>query len=72
MSFSKVEIEVDQILVDEAMRRFHIGSTREVVNLALRTLVVDSSSAERSEDAEDEQDPFGLAALSPQQSRGTG
>jgi Arc/MetJ family transcription regulator len=66
MSFSKVEIEVDQTLADEVIRRYHLRSTREAVNLALRSLISGSDSAA---DSADEDDPFDLAALDPEHSR---
>jgi Arc/MetJ family transcription regulator len=63
MRFVKVEIELDQTLLDEVMQRYHMRSPREAVNLALRSaLVVDS---ETDDEEEDENDPFGLAALDP-------
>ena len=45
----KVEIEIDEDLVQEAIRRFHLADTREAVYLALRTLLGEAG-------AEDEQD----------------
>jgi Arc/MetJ family transcription regulator len=71
MSFTKVEIEVDQTLVDEVMRRYHLGSVREAVNLALRVLVNGTGSASAPAE-EKEDDPFDLGALHPQRSRNTG
>jgi Arc/MetJ family transcription regulator len=68
MSFSKVEIEVDQTLVDEVIRRYHLRSTREAVNVALRTLLGGGAGAVDEDDETD--DPFGLAALSPQRDTG--
>lgn len=57
MTFRKVEIEVDKALVDEVIRRFHMHSTREAVNLALRTLVADADASQSSLD-DDEVDEF--------------
>lgn len=37
----RVEIEIDDDLVKEAMRRFHLADAREAVHLALRSLVAD-------------------------------
>jgi Arc/MetJ family transcription regulator len=71
MSFTKVEIEVDQTLVDEVMRRYHLRSVREAVNLALRVLVHGCGSASSPAD-EEEDDQFDLAALHPHRSRNTG
>jgi Arc/MetJ family transcription regulator len=74
MSFAKVEIEVDQTLVDEVIRRYHLRSVREAVNLALRVLVngTGSGSAPADEPTEEEDDPFDLGALNPQRSRNKG
>ncbi|ORV81837.1 hypothetical protein AWC11_25165 [Mycobacterium interjectum] len=47
----RVEIEIDDDLVQEAIRRFHLADTREAVHLALRTLLGES-------DAGDEQDEY--------------
>lgn len=70
MKITKVEIEVDQTLVDEVMYRYHLRSTREAVNLALRSML----NADAAADAEDqdEDDPFGLGALHPHQHRHAG
>ncbi|BAX90988.1 type II toxin-antitoxin system VapB family antitoxin [Mycobacterium shigaense] len=35
----KVEIELDDDLVQEAIRRFHVADAREAVHLALRNLL---------------------------------
>jgi Arc/MetJ family transcription regulator len=69
MRLVKVEIEVDQTLIDEVMYRYHMHSPREAVNLALRSLL--SVDSEADADA-DENDPFGLGALDPNRVRGTG
>ncbi len=42
----KVEIEVDDDLVQEAIRRYHLADVREVVHLALRSLLDDSADAD--------------------------
>ncbi|OBB93913.1 type II toxin-antitoxin system VapB family antitoxin [Mycobacterium sp. 852002-40037_SCH5390672] len=65
----KVEIEIDVDLVDEAIRRFHLGDAREAVNLALRTLLNEGDSVER-DDAYDEFSD--LSAWEPQRSVGGG
>jgi Arc/MetJ family transcription regulator len=70
MRLSKVEIEIDLTLVDEVMRRYRLRSSREAVNLALRSLL-NADDAAAAED-EDENDPYGLAALHPHQHRDTG
>jgi Arc/MetJ family transcription regulator len=69
MGLAKVEIEVDQTLIDEVIHRYHLRSPREAVNLALRTLVTTDSEADAGDD---EDDPFGLAALDPHQARDAG
>jgi Arc/MetJ family transcription regulator len=69
MRLTKVEIQVDQTLVDEVIRRYHLGSTREAVNLALRSVLTADSEADADED---ENGPFGLAALDPQHHRDAG
>ncbi|WP_144205989.1 type II toxin-antitoxin system VapB family antitoxin [Mycobacterium tilburgii] len=51
----KVEIEIDDDLVQEAIRRYHLADAREAVHLALRTLVDGPGAAEgEQEDIYDE------------------
>jgi Arc/MetJ family transcription regulator len=50
----KVEIEVDDDLVNEAIRRFHLADTREAVHLALRTLLGESNPADKDDEEYDE------------------
>jgi Arc/MetJ family transcription regulator len=69
MRIAKVEIEVDQTLIDEAMQRYRLHSAREAVNLALRLLLTADSKADA---CEDDDDPFGLAALDPPRHRDAG
>ncbi|MGO9035578.1 type II toxin-antitoxin system VapB family antitoxin [Mycobacterium sp.] len=69
MRLAKVEIEVDQTLIDEVIQRYHLHSAREAVNLALRSLITVDSEADTDED---EDDPFGLAALDPHHRRDAG
>jgi Arc/MetJ family transcription regulator len=69
MSLARVEIEVDQTLIDEVIQRYHLRSPREAVNLALRSLLTPYSQADADED---EDDPFGLAALDPHHHRDAG
>jgi Arc/MetJ family transcription regulator len=59
----RVEIEIDDELVQEAIRRFHLADTREAVHLALRTLLGEAGA----EDAQgDEYDEFSdLSAWQP-------
>ena len=47
----KVEIEVDEDLVQEAIRRYKLADTREAIHLALRTL---STKNGRRDDEYDE------------------
>ena len=69
MGLAKVEIEVDQTLIDEVIHRYRLRSPREAVNLALRSLITADSEA----DADDDEDgPFGLAALDPHRTRNAG
>lgn len=49
-----VEIEVDDDLVQEAIRRFHLADTREAVHLALRTLLSESDAADPGDEEYDE------------------
>jgi Arc/MetJ family transcription regulator len=69
MRLAKVEIEVDQTLIDEVIHRYHLRSPREAVNLALRSLVTTDPEADADDD---EDDPFGLAALDPHRARDAG
>jgi Arc/MetJ family transcription regulator len=59
----RVEIEIDDELVQEAIRRFHLADAREAVHLALRTLLGEAGA----EDAQgDEYDEFSdLSAWQP-------
>ncbi|CQD06187.1 hypothetical protein BN1232_01063 [Mycobacterium lentiflavum] len=59
----KVEIEIDDDLVQEAIRRYHLADAREVVHLALRTLL-DAEDADG--DQQDIYDEFSdLSAWQP-------
>ncbi|OBI85861.1 type II toxin-antitoxin system VapB family antitoxin [Mycobacterium sp. 1245805.9] len=49
-----VEIEVDDDLVQEAIRRFHLADTREAVHLALRTLLAESDPEDKDDEEYDE------------------
>jgi Arc/MetJ family transcription regulator len=46
----KVEIEIDDDLVQEAIRRYHLADMREAVHLALRTLLDDTADANGEQD----------------------
>ncbi len=50
----RVEIEIDDDLVQEVIRRFHVADTREAVHLALRTLVGESEAGDPQNDEFDE------------------
>ena len=61
----KVEIEVDDDLIQEAIRRYKLAGPREAVHLALRTLL--------GENADEEYDEFSdLSAWEPRRSSGDG
>jgi Arc/MetJ family transcription regulator len=64
----KVEIEVDDDLVQEAIRRYKLAGAREAVHLALRTLL-----GENAGDEHDEYDEFSdLSAWEPRRSSDSG
>ena len=50
----RVEIEVDDDLVQEAIRRFHLADAREAVYLALRTLLGEAGDGADQGDEYDE------------------
>ncbi|HET7075325.1 MAG TPA: type II toxin-antitoxin system VapB family antitoxin [Mycobacterium sp.] len=50
----RVEIEVDDDLVQEAIRRFHLADAREAVYLALRNLLGGEAGAYGEQDEYDE------------------
>ena len=61
----KVEIEIDDDLVQDAIRRFKVADAREAVHLALRMLVGDNVDDEH----DDEYDEFSdLSAWEPRRS----
>ncbi len=61
----RVEIEIDDDLLQEAMRRFHLADAREAVHLALRTLLSEGDAVEE----DDEYDEFSdLSAWQPRRS----
>jgi Arc/MetJ family transcription regulator len=65
----KVEIEIDDDLVQEAIRRFHLADAREAVHLALRTLLGENAG----DVADDEYDEFSdLSAWEPRRSHDSG
>lgn len=50
----KVEIEIDDDLVQEAIRRYGLADAREAVHLALRTPLAEGGSGEADEEEYDE------------------
>ncbi|MCV7428767.1 type II toxin-antitoxin system VapB family antitoxin [Mycobacterium montefiorense] len=67
----KVEMEIDDDLVQEAIRRYHLADAREAVHLALRTLLDDTADAPG--DHEDIYDEFSdLGAWQPHRNSGGG
>jgi Arc/MetJ family transcription regulator len=65
----KVEIEIDDDLVKEAIRRYKVADAREAVHLALRTLLGENDVDEH----DDEYDEFSdLSAWEPRRSSGGG
>jgi Arc/MetJ family transcription regulator len=65
----KVEIEIDDDLVQEAIRRYKLADAREAVHLALRTLLGENG---RDED-DDEYDEFSdLSAWEPRRNSDSG
>jgi Arc/MetJ family transcription regulator len=65
MAVRKYEIQIDEDLLNEAIRRYHVHGPREAVHLALRTLV---RGTEEEDLSLEEEDPFGLSALHPERS----
>lgn len=67
----RVEIEVDDDLIQKVIRRYRVKGAREAVNLALRTLLGEADTAEHRHD--DEYDEFSDPnAWVPRRSRDTG
>ena len=65
----KVEIEIDDDLVQEAIRRYKVADTREAVHLALRMFL----GHEDGDEHDDEYDEFSdLSAWEPRRSRDSG
>ncbi|MGB8386878.1 type II toxin-antitoxin system VapB family antitoxin [Mycobacterium sp.] len=68
----KVEVEVEEEIVQEVIRRFHLADAREAVHLALRTLLSESDTADEQEQ-EQEYDEFSdLSAWQPHRSGDSG
>ena len=67
----KVEIEIDEDLVEEAIRRYRLADVREAVHLALRTLLGESEDA--ADGDQDEYDEFSdLSAWQPRRNSDSG
>lgn len=59
----RVEIEVDDDLIQKVIRRYRVKGAREAVNLALRTLLGEADTAEHGHD--DEYDEFSDPTFAP-------
>jgi Arc/MetJ family transcription regulator len=46
----KIEVEVDDDLVQEAIRRYKVHDAREAIHLALRTLLASGAGGEQDEE----------------------
>ena len=65
MALEKMQIEVDEVLVHEVIRKYHLHGARDAINLALRNLLGDSATSDSSL-GDDEWDEFSsLDALRP-------
>lgn len=65
----KVEIEIDDDLVQEAIRRYGLADAREAVHLALRTLLAEGGEEEEEEEYDEFSD---LSVLDPNRGRRSG
>jgi Arc/MetJ family transcription regulator len=65
----KVEIEIDDDLVQEAIRRYHLPDAREAVHLALRTLLDTDAHGDHDEIYDEFSD---LRAWQPHRNSGGG
>jgi len=65
----RVELEIDDDLLQEAIRRFHLADAREAVHLALRTLLSEGDAAEEDEEYDEFSD---LSAWQPRRSGDSG
>ncbi|MBW0012994.1 type II toxin-antitoxin system VapB family antitoxin [Mycobacterium sp.] len=64
----KIEVVVDDELVQEAIRRYKLADTREAIHLALRSLLGDDGG-----DDQEEYDEFSdLSAWEPRRNRDSG
>ncbi|MEB3983545.1 type II toxin-antitoxin system VapB family antitoxin [Mycobacterium sp. 663a-19] len=64
----KVEIEIDDDLVQEAIRRYHLADAREAVHLALRTLLGEAGDASGDQHDGDYDEFSDLSAWEPRRS----
>jgi Arc/MetJ family transcription regulator len=65
MSLAKIEIEVDDVLVDKVIHKFHLHGPRDAVNLALRNLLAERGDADSSLEEEEYDEFSDLSALQP-------
>lgn len=68
----KVEILVDDDLVQEIIRRYPVADAREAVNLAMRALIDEADNSERELHDEDFDEFSDLSAWVLHRSTGTG
>ncbi|CAM4437651.1 hypothetical protein MB901379_00823 [Mycobacterium basiliense] len=69
----KVEIEIDDDLVQEAIRRYRLAGAREAVHLALRTLLAEGGADSEDAEEEEEYDEFSdLSAWDPRRGERSG
>ncbi|BBX98251.1 type II toxin-antitoxin system VapB family antitoxin [Mycobacterium lacus] len=66
----RVDIMVDDDLLQEVIRRYHLADAREAVHLALRALLDDAGAAEPEDHEYDEFSD--LSAWQPRRSSDTG
>jgi Arc/MetJ family transcription regulator len=68
----KIEVEIDDDLVQEVIHRYHLADAREAIGLALRTLLSEGDEA-YDEEQDDEYDEFSdPSAWEPQRRSDTG
>jgi Arc/MetJ family transcription regulator len=68
----KIEVEIDDDLVQEVIHRYRLADAREAIGLALRTLLSEGDH-EDAEQQDDEYDEFSdLSAWEPRRSGDTG
>lgn len=68
----KVEIVVDDDLVQEVIRRHHLADAREAVHLALRTLLGETDAADKDQRDGDYDEFSDLSAWEPHRRSDTG